>query len=100
MRLDVYRSCSRSEKRDVLEAFWRSNERASSRINDAAIQYGPLAILSLVVVVFELALIVATTLGRGYAWGWLVAAFEILVLASLVWSIVRWRALKTGSMAP
>jgi len=96
-RLDVYRSCSRSEKREVLEAFWRSNDHASARINAAAIQYGPLAILSLVVVILELALIVTMTLANGYAWGWLAVAFEIVVVASLGRSLVRWRALNAGS---
>jgi hypothetical protein len=97
MRLDVYRSCSRSEKREVLEAFWRSNGHASVRINMAAMQYGPLAILSLVVVILELAIIVTMTLANGYAWGWLAVAFEVVVVASLGWSLMRWRVLKAGS---
>jgi hypothetical protein len=97
MKLDVYRSCSWSEKREVLEAFWRSSSHASAKIDEAALQYGPLAILSLGVVVVELALIVGVTLGRGYAWGWLGVAFEAVVIASLWWSILRLRVLRDDS---
>jgi hypothetical protein len=99
MRLDVYRSCSWSEKREVLEVFWRSGNHASAKIDQAALQYGPLAILSLVVVVVELALIAGVTLGRGYAWGWLGVAFEAGVIASLRWSVLRLRALRSESSA-
>ena len=94
MKLDIYRSCSWSEKREVLDAFWRSGDHASAKIDEAALQYGPLAILSLVIVV-----IVAVTLGRGYAWGWLAVASEAVVIASLWRSVVRWRVLRSGSSA-
>ena len=99
MKLDIYSSCSWSEKREVLDAFWRSGDHASAKIDEAALQYGPLAILSLVIVVLELALIVAVTLGRGYAWGWLAVASEAVVIASLWRSVVRWRVLRSGSSA-
>jgi hypothetical protein len=99
MKLDVYRSCSRSEKREVLETFWRSNNHASPKIDEATLQYGPMAILSLIIVILELALIMVLTLGRGYAWGWLAAAFEAVVTASLWWSVVRMRVLQLESSA-
>ena len=95
MPLDVYRSCSRQEKRDVLNAFWRSSSHASTRINDAARQYGPYAAACLVVIVVELVPLLAVSIQRAYAWSWLVAAFEALSVLSLWWSVVRLRALRS-----
>jgi len=45
------------EKRDVLNVFWRTNVDATSRIVVAAAQYGYYAVISLVVVMAEVALI-------------------------------------------
>ncbi|HUY16168.1 MAG TPA: hypothetical protein VMV11_01265 [Acidimicrobiales bacterium] len=94
MKLDVYRSCSRQEKREVLEAFWRANVHSSARIHEAALQYGPLAVLSLGAVVVELAVVIAVSLHRAPVVGWLAVALEFIVLLSLWWSLVRFRAIR------
>jgi len=57
VNIDVYRSCTWREKRDVLNVFWRTNVDATSRIVVAAAQYGYYAVISLVVVMAEVALI-------------------------------------------
>ena len=94
MQLDVYRSCSRQEKREVLNAFWRSSSHPSSRINQAALQYGPFAAWCLFVVVLEVVPLLAVSINRGYVWSWLFGAFEAVALLSLWWSVVRLRALQ------
>jgi hypothetical protein len=93
VKLDVYRSCSRQEKRDVLGAFWHPHTEATPRIHQAAIQYGPYAVLCLVAMVAELALVIYVTIGRAVVVGSLAVAVEALVLLSLWWAVVRWRAL-------
>ena len=65
--LDVYRSCSRSEKREVLEVFWRRDVVASERITDAALQYGPWALLCCVVLAAEPIPVLALSVGRSNA---------------------------------
>ncbi|MGA2294808.1 MAG: hypothetical protein ABSG24_06235 [Acidimicrobiales bacterium] len=97
MKLDVYRSCSRQEKRDVLEAFWRRGVTPSPRIHEAAHQYGPYAVLCLVAVALELAFMLVVTLHRAIVVGSLAAALEALVLVSLWWALVRYRALTRPS---
>jgi hypothetical protein len=94
VKLDVYRSCTRQEKREVLDAFWRTRHRPSNRIHEAALQYGPFAIGSLVVVVAELAFVILVSIRRAPVVGWFAAAFEALVVLSLWWSLVRLSALK------
>jgi len=91
----VYRSCSWREKREVLDAFWRTRDNSSDRINQAALEYGPYAVASLVVIVLELVPVMIYTVERGNAFGWLSVVAELAVLASLWWSVVRWRSLKT-----
>jgi len=94
VRLDVYRSCSRQEKREVLDAFWRANGHSSGRIHEAAFQYGPFAVISLVAVALELALVIVVAIHRAATVGWLAIVFEAVTLPSLWWSLVRWRALR------
>jgi hypothetical protein len=94
MNIDVYHGCTFKEKRDVLNVFWRKNVEASSRIGTAAVQYGYYAIVSLVVVMLELALILAVALDRNA----LVAALSVMAVIFNIWAtwwaIKRYRVLK------
>jgi hypothetical protein len=94
MKLDVYRSCSRKEKMEVLNTFWRRNVDAPSRILDAALQYGPVAVACLVAIAAELALVIAVSITRAYVIGLIALACEALVLWSLWWALVRTRDIK------
>jgi hypothetical protein len=90
----VYQSCSREEKRDVLEAFWRRRATPSARILQAACQYGPFAMLCIIAVAPELALVVFVSLHRAIVVGSIAASLEVLVLVSLCWALLRWRTIK------
>ena len=81
----------------MLNAFWRSSGHPSSRINEAALQYGPFAALCLFIVVLEVVPLLAVSIDRGYAWSWLFGAFEAGILLSLWWCVVRLRALQSLS---
>ena len=94
MKLDVYRSCSRQEKTEVLATFWRRNVEAPSRIREAARQYGPFAVISLVAIAAELALVIAVSIMRAYAVGSVAVLFEAIVVLSLWWALVRTRDIK------
>ncbi len=95
VRLNVYRSCSWQEKREVLGAFWHTNMHPSERISQAALEYGPYAVLSIAVIAFELAVIIIFTIIRGSAWGWPAGLLEALVVVSLWWAVMRSRTLKS-----
>jgi len=94
VKLDVYRSCSRSEKREVLHVYWHRDVEASSRIALAAQQYGPWAILCLVVLALELVPVIALSFGHVDVLGAVAVLLETLVVASLCWAIVRYQALR------
>lgn len=70
---------------------------SSARIHEAALQYGPFAVLSLGAVVVELAVVIAASLHRAPVVGWLAVAFEFIVLLSLWWSLVRFRAIRDAA---
>ncbi len=94
MRLDVYRSCSWREKRQVLDAFWRRDVASPPRIEEAAFQYGYYAIVSLAVIALELAAVIAVGFAHHNAWSWLVVAAEAFTGWSAWWSVVRYREVK------
>src|SRR6202041_3053677 len=71
MKLDVYRSCSRHEKRQVLEAFWHTHVESSTRIRKAAIQYGPYAVACLVAVAAELVVVIVASAHRAFVITWI-----------------------------
>jgi hypothetical protein len=96
MNLDVYRGCSFKEKRDVLNAFWRSNVETTPRIREAAVQYGYYTLICLGVIVVELALILIVALNHGSFVAWLTAVGELFVLWSTWWARKRYRDLKTS----
>jgi hypothetical protein len=93
VKLDVYRSCSWKEKRDVLNVFWRTNVEASSRIVEAAVQYGYYAVISLIVVMLELAVILIVALSHNTFVAGLSASAELFMIWSTWWSIKRYRFL-------
>jgi hypothetical protein len=97
MKLDVYQSCTRSEKRDVLNKFWHSNAQSSARIQQAAFQYGPYAVICLVAVALELGFVIVVSIHRAFVVGWIAVLFEALTLWSLWWAVVRWRAIRGES---
>ncbi len=94
MKLDVYRSCSRQEKGLVLDAFWRANVKSSERIHLAAVQYGPYAVLCLLAVAVELAIIIGLSLSRVDVIGVVAIILEAVAVASLWWAMVRTRAVR------
>lgn len=94
MGLSVYRSCSWKEKREVLGTFWQTEVNPLPRINEAAIEYGPYAVLCIAVIAVEFVPVLVYAIARSDWWGWLVGAAEAFTLLSLRWSIVRNRALK------
>jgi hypothetical protein len=95
MNLDVYRGCSFGEKRDVLNAFWRSGVETTPRIMEAAVQYGYYTVICLAVIMAELALILAVAINHGSFVMWLTALGELFVVWSTWWAVKRYRTLKT-----
>lgn len=101
MKLDVYRSCSPSEKREVLGAFWHKDVNSSARVREAAVQYGPWAVLSLVAIAVELAIVMAVALGHADVIVGAALVIELFVLWSLWWALVRSRHIRReASSAP
>ncbi len=98
--LDVYRSCSWREKREVLDSFWRTKTHPSNRINEAALEYGPYAAVFIALIVLELVPIIIFTIARANAWGWVAGVVEVGVVASFWWAVVRIRTLKSESSTP
>jgi hypothetical protein len=94
VELDVYRSCSRSEKRQVLEVFWRRNTVATERTVQAALQYGPWAVLCCVVLALEPIPVVALSFGRVDAVAWSALVVESVILLTLGWAAVRCASLR------
>jgi hypothetical protein len=94
MKLDVYRSCTRKEKMEVLNIFWRRNIEASSRIREAALQYGPVAVACLIAIAAELALVIGVSLTRAHVIGLVATICEVFVVWSLWWALARTRDIK------
>ena len=97
MNLEVYRSCSWREKREVLNAFWRSGVDAPAKIAQAALEYGRYCVPCMYVVALELALIAAAGIVRGSYLGWIALSLETFVGYWTWWSVVRLRALKSSA---
>jgi len=95
VKIDVYRSCSWREKREVLGVFWSSNVETTARLGEAALQYGFYAVICLVVVMLELALILVAALNHNSFVAGLTAAAELFMLWTTWWSIRRYRLLKS-----
>jgi len=95
VNLDVYRSCTWKEKRDVLNVFWRTNVEATSRIVEAALQYGYYAVICLIIVMVEIALILVVALSHSAFVAALSAFTELFMIWSTWWAIKRYRVLRT-----
>ena len=78
----------------MLETFWRTNVQSTNRIHEAASQYGPYAVLSLVALAAELLVVILASINRAWAIGVVAVVLELFVLWSLRWAIVRTRATK------
>ncbi len=94
MHVDVYRSCTWREKREVLNVFWRSNVDATSRIVEASVQYGYYAVICLVVVMLEIALILVVGVDHNALVAGLSALAELFMIWSTWWAIKRYRRLR------
>jgi hypothetical protein len=97
VKLDVYKSCSRQEKRAVLNVFWHTNVQSSTRIQRGAFQYGPYAVLCLVAVALELGLVIVVSIHRAFVVGWMAVLLEVVVVLSLWWAVVRYRVIRSQS---
>jgi hypothetical protein len=95
VKIDVYRSCTWHEKRDVLNVFWRANVDASSRIVEASVQYGYYAIIFMVVVMLEVAFILGVALERNALVAALTVLAEVFMFWSTWWAMKRYRILKS-----
>jgi len=97
MKLDVYRSCSWKEKRQVLESFWRRGVEVPERIEVAAGQYGPWAVLCLAIVAVELVALGVFLIGHSPALAAVALALAGFDLWSLWWAAVRTRELHAAT---
>jgi hypothetical protein len=97
VKVDVYRSCSWREKRDVLNVFWRTNVDASSRIIEASVQYGYYAVICMAVVMVEVAFILGVALDRNALIAALSVLAELFMIWSTWWAMKRYRILKHQS---
>lgn len=93
VHLDHYRSCSWREKRQVLDAFWRTDSNPTERFVKATVEYGHYAIICLEVVLAEIAIIAAVAIRRGSSLAWWSLGAEVLVMFATWWAVVRYRAL-------
>lgn len=78
----------------MLDAFWRTNSHPTSRIHEAAHQYGPYAVACLTAVALELLVVILVSIDRVSLIGWLATVVEAGVVLSLWWAIIRYRAIK------
>lgn len=78
----------------MLEAFWRTNAHPPRRIHDAAAQYGPYAVMSLLAVAAELLVVIIASIDRAMTIGVVAILLESFVLWSLWRALIRSRALR------
>jgi hypothetical protein len=99
VNLDVYRSCSFKEKREVLSVFWRTTAEGTERISRAAVQYGYVAIICLIAILLESVLLTVLSIVHGSALAWIGAAGDAFMVWAIGRALVRYRALKSLSGA-
>jgi hypothetical protein len=97
MRLATYKSCSFSEKRAVLRAFWSGRADESDKVNGAAREYGPYALSLVTVITFELAVIAALLIFRANAWAGVATGAGVISLWSVWWTAVCHRRMSAWS---
>ena len=85
MPLDTYLACSTREKIQVLNVFWRTNDRSPLRLVEAAVQYGRYAIVLFTVIVVEFAALTVLLFSRSSVWAWLCAAGAV----AAAWATMR-----------
>jgi len=54
--LSTYRACSRREKRALLHSFWSRRSHPDTKVMDASLEYGPVALWLIAVITVELAI--------------------------------------------
>ena len=89
MKLDVYRSCSWREKRLVLETFWHRGRLGTEKVTEAAAQYGPWAVIALVVLAVELVPFIVLGLLHSPVIGVAAILVEVITLLSLWLAVIR-----------
>jgi len=87
MGLATYRSCSFSEKRAVLRAFWSGQFGGPAKINEAAREYAPYAVASITIITIELGVIATLLVLLASVWAWVGTAAFVLSAWSLWWSL-------------
>lgn len=92
MKLSTYQSCTFTEKRAVLRAFWSGRADESGKVNRAAREYGPYAFAMIAAICAELVVISGVLIAKGSAYAWLAVAATTLSLLSLWWTRVCQRA--------
>jgi hypothetical protein len=83
----------------VLEVFWRRDVLGSERITDAALQYGPWAVLCCLVLAIEPLPVLVLSIGRSPALAWSALVLEILLLGALWLSMARFSSLRRRAVA-
>ena len=98
--LATYRRCTFSEKRAVLRVFWSCRESDSDTVNEAAREYGPYALVMVVVIAIELAVIAAVLFNRGNVWAWPAVAATAFAVVCVWWTRVCQRAIGAPARRP
>jgi hypothetical protein len=94
MMLDVYRGCSKQERREVLGVFWRRGTEGSDRVERAALEYGLWALACFVIVALELVPLFVGLFGRSDTLAWIAVGAEVLALTSAWWAALRYVTLR------
>lgn len=94
MALNVYRSCTSTEKRAMLQVFWNRGVEAPARIEVAAAQYGLWAFACCIVLAIEPIPVIIVSLGHNGFVAGVAIAIELVLVLSARWAAVRTRELR------
>ena len=97
MGLSTYRSCTFAEKRAVLRTFWSRRVAESEKVERAAREYGPYAMVMVSIITVELAVIAAALFATGSPWSWLAGVAALASGISVLWTRDRQRAITMES---
>ena len=78
MVLAIYRSCTFTKKRAVLRTFWSQRAAEPDKVDRAVQEYGPYALVMVVVICIGLVLITVALAALASAWAWLAGAAAVL----------------------
>lgn len=95
--LTAYRQCTFREKREVLRVFWSRREADSELVGLAAREYGPYALVLVIVIAVELAVIAVALVAGGTVWAWPAVIATGLVAWCAWWT---WGCLGTVTTPP